>query len=210
MFQDRKDTWFVKYIFLALCLTLSGCSALSSATKKNKDTPQQIEFLVLTAASINPDVLDRAAPVRLDVFQLTKKSTFIYGSYLDLIDEENDLNGDVLSKTQHMLIPDSLKSIPLKVEKDTAYLGLTAGYRDIEDAAWKIALQNQPPKRGNRNNYLYLKVDEIGVTQLSKQEMKAELKEYASAHPDDESVTKNGDYKKPKYDYSKGVFNADN
>ena len=206
MFQDRKDTWFIKTIFILLCLTLSSCSVLNGA-KKNKDKTQQVEFLVLTSPSINLDVIDRAAPVRLDVFQLTRKSSFIYGSYLDLIDNSNDLEGDMLLKTQHILTPDSVKSIPLSLEPDTNYLGLTTGYRDIDEASWKIVLQKQPPKRGNRNNYLYLKVDEAGVAQLSKKQMKAELKEYATRHPNDKSVTKNGDYKKPKYDYSKGVFN---
>ncbi len=206
MFQDPKDNWFIKYIFILLCLTLSSCSTLSGA-KKSKDNSQPVEFLVLTSPSINLDAFDRAAPVRLDVFQLTRKSTFIYGSYLDLIDEDNDLNGDVLLKTQHILTPDSLESISLSLEEDTNYLGLTTGYRDIEDASWKIALQKQPPKWGDRNSYLYLKIDKAGVSQLSKQQMKVELKEYAKRHPNDKSVTKNGEYKKPKYDYSKGVFN---
>lgn len=206
MFQDPKNTWFVKYILILLCTVLPSCSTLSSV-KKNKDDTQPVEFLVLTTPLINPDVLDRASPVRLDVFQLTKKSTFIYGAYLDLIDEDNDLNGAVLSKSQHILTPDSITSIPLGLEKDTNYLGLTTGYRDIEDASWKLALQKQPPKRGSRNSYLYLKVDESGIFQLSKKQMKSELKEYAKRHPDDETVSKNGDYKKPKYDYSKGIFN---
>lgn len=207
MFQDKNDSWFVKYIFILLCLTLSSCSALNSGVKKNKDNTQTVEFLVLTSPSINFDMINRAAPVRLDVFQLSRKSSFIYGSYLDLIDEENDLNGDVLLQNQHTLTPDSINLIPLNIEKDTNYLGLITGYRDIEDASWKITLQKQPPKRGSRNSYLYLKVDKAGVYQLSKKQMKAELKEYAKRHPSDKSVTKNGDFKKPKYDYSKGVFN---
>lgn len=206
MFQDKKDNWFMKYTFILLCLTLSSCSVLSDATKK-KDNTQQAEFLVLTAPSINLDMVNRAAPVRLDVFQLQRKSNFTYGHYLDLIDDDNDLNGDVLLKTQHILTPDSITSIPLSLEEETNYLGITTGYRDIEDASWRIALQKQPPKWGDRNSYLYLKVDESGIFQLSKKQMKAELKEYAKRHPNDETVSKNGDYKKPKYDYSKGVFN---
>lgn len=207
MFQNPKDTWFIKYIFIVLCLTLSSCSALNSATKKNKDNTQQVEFLVLTAPSINLDVVNRAAPVRLDVFQLARKSTFIYGSYLDLIDDDNDLNNDVLLKTQHILTPDTIKSIPLSLEKDAKYLGVTTGYRNIEDASWKLALHKQPPKWGSHNSYLYLKIDKSGIAQLSKKQMKAELKEYAKRHPNDKTVTKNGDFKKPKYDYSKGIFN---
>jgi len=205
MFQDKKNTWFISCSFIVLCLMLSSCSTLSSATK-NKSNAEQVEFLILTAPSINLDVVNRPAPVRLDVFQLVRKSNFIYGSYLDLIDDENDLNGDVLFKTQHILTPDSIKSVPLSLEEGTNYLGLTTGYRDIEDASWRIALQKQPSKLGSRSSYLYLKVDQSNVFQLSKKQMKAELKEYAKRHPNDKSVTKNGKYKKPKYDYSKGVF----
>lgn len=206
MFQDKKDTWFMKYVFILLCLTLSSCSMLNGATNK-KDNIQEVDFLVLSAPSINLDMVNRAAPVRLDVFQLTRKPAFIYSNYLDLIDDNNDLKGDILMSSQHILTPDSLVSIPLNLEENTNYLGLTTGYRDIESASWKIALQKQPPKWGNRNSYLYLKVDESGIFQLSKKQMKSELKEYAKRHPQDKTVSKNGDYKKPKYDYSKGVFN---
>ena len=205
MFQGLKDSWFVKYFFILLCPILSSCSLLSTA--KDKEHIQQVDFLVLTAPSINLDVVNRAAPVRLDTFQLARKSTFIYGSYLDLIDEDNNLKGDVLSKTQHILTPDTIKSIPLNLEKDTNYLGLTTGYRDIEDTSWKIVLQKQPPQWWGHDSYLYLKVDDSGIFQMSKKQMKAELKEYAKRHPDDKSVTKNGAFKKPKYDYSKGMFN---
>lgn len=206
MFQDLKNTWLIKYIFISLYLMLSGCSVFNNAAEKNKNNAEQVDFLVLTSPSINLDVVNRAAPVRLDMFQLTKKSIFVYGSYLDLIDEDNDLKGDLLSKTQHILMPDTIKSIPLSLKKETNYLGFTAGYRDIEDASWKIVLQKQPPKWGGRDSYLYLKVDKSGISQISKKQMKAELKAYAKRHPDDKSVTKNGDFKKPNYDYSKGIF----
>lgn len=204
MFKDLKYTWFIKYIFFLLCITLSSCSALNSASKK--DNTQQVEFLVLTAPSINLDVVSRPTPVRLDVFQLARKSLFVYENYLDLINEDNSLNGDLVLKTQYILTPDSIKSIPLSLEEDTNYLGLTTGYRDIENVSWKLVLQKQPTK-GSRNSYLYLKIDNSGIFQMSKQQMKAELKEYAKRHPNDKSVTKNGDFKKPKYDYSKGIFN---
>lgn len=206
MFHDPKNTWFTKYIFILVCTVLSGCSTLSG-TKKDQGNTQLVEFLVLTTPLINPDVLDRASPVRLDVFQLTEKSTFVYDTYLDLIDEDDNLNDAVLSKSEHILTPDSITSIPLGLEKDTNYLGLTTGYRDIEEVSWKLVLHKQPPKWGSRNSYLYLKVDESGIFQLSKKQMQSELKEYARRHPDDETVSKNGDYKKPKYDYSKGIFN---
>lgn len=208
MFQDIKNTWFIKSAFILICLLLSSCSVLNSASKKSGENTQKIEFLVLTSPFINPDVVDRAAPVRIDVFQLARKSNFIYSSYLDLIDEDNALKDDALATTQYMLVPDSINSIPLDIMKNSDYLGVIAGYREIEDANWKLVLQKQPPKRGSRTSYLYVKVNESGIFQLSKKQMKAELKEYAKRHPDDKTVTKNGDFKKPKYDYSKGVFNA--
>lgn len=208
MFSDKSGIWALRCTAVALFLMLSSCSVFNSTTQNNKDESQQVEFLVLTSPSINPDVLDRASPIRLDVFQLTKKSNFIYTNYLDLIEENNDLNGDLLFRTQQMLVPDSVISIPLKVSQDIEYLGLTTGYRNIDDAAWKIALKKQPQKWGDSNNYLYLKVDESKVVQLSKEQMKAELKQYAKRHPKNKQVAKNGNFRKPSYDYNKGVFDA--
>ncbi|WP_348549753.1 type VI secretion system lipoprotein TssJ [Psychrobacter sp. KFRI-CH2-11] len=194
----------LKYTIVLSSLVTSSCTVFSNA--KEKDYNQQVDFLVLTAPSVNLDVMDRAAPARLDIFQLTKKPTFIYEEYLDLIDEDNDLKGDLLVKDQHMIIPDTIKSIPLSLEKDTNYLGITTGFRDIENTSWKIVLQKQPPQWWSQNSYLYLKVDSSGIFQISKRQMKEELKKYAKRHPNDKSVTKSGVFKKPKYDYSKGIF----
>ena len=178
----------LKYTIVLSSLVISSCTVFSNA--KEKDYNQQVDFLVLTAPSVNLDVVDRAAPARLDIFQLTKKPTFIYEEYLDLIDEDNDLKGDLLLRNQHMIIPDTIKSIPLSLEKDTNYLGITTGFRDIENTSWKSVLQKQPPQWWSQNSYLYLKVDSSGIFQISKRQMKEELKKYAKRHPDDKSVTK--------------------
>lgn len=202
----------IKYALVLMCLVLSSCATIGKL--KGNDKTDKVEFLVLTSPSINPDVIDRAAPVRLDVFHLQKKSEFIYTNYLELIEDEDNsedegaaVESEIIDKSQHMLTPDSLNVIPLEVKSDIKYLGLIVGYRDIEEANWKVALQKQPKRWFGRGNYLYLMVDDAGVVQLSKKEMREELKEYASRHPEDESVTKNGTFKRKKYDYSKGIFN---
>lgn len=209
MYPYIKSKWFIKSAFLTLCLTLSSCTTLSNPSSKSSNNAQKVDFLILTTSSINPDIINRASPVRLDIFQLKTKDDFIYSSYADLISGDKDPNSGDSVSTQHILKPDSIHAIPLELEQDVDYIGITIGYREIEEATWKIVLQKQPNKWGDTYNYLYLKVAEDGISQLSKSQMKAELSDYAKRHPDDERVTKNGNYKKPKYDYSKGIFNKE-
>lgn len=58
----------------------------------------------------------------------------------------------------------------------------------------------------SNHNYLYLKADSSGITQLSEKQMRASLREYAKNHPEDTSISKSGKPKPAKIDRSKGTY----
>lgn len=210
MYKGFRGMRISKLLWLIVILhivTISGCALFKDSSQLSpKD--ETIDVLILSTPSINPDIFNRPSSVRLDLFQLLDIEDFTHTNYLDLIEENNSLNGKVKSKSQYILHPDSLKYISYEINKDTKYLGIIVGYQNIEGVKWQLPLIKQPKGwNGAENNFLYLKVDQWGVEQLSGDEMKAELKEYAKTHPDDEKVSKSGKFKKPKYDYSKGIFN---
>lgn len=212
MLYNYNFSTFTKALILNtfLMFLLSGCTLLKSS--ENSDVgDENIDILVLTDLSINPDFFGRPAPVRLDIFEMSAVDKFIYTNYLDLANNENVLNDALISKTQYILYPDNLKYLNYKIAKETKYLGVAVGFRNIEEKKWRLALYKQPQMWGDRfNKYLYLKIDETGIQQLSDKDMKKELKEYATKHPEDQNVSKSGRFKKPKYDYSKGVFSEQN
>lgn len=201
-----KDISKYKTFVLILSILLAGCASLKEMAN-SEDESENVDVLILSTSTINPDIFNRPSPVRLDFFQLQKIESFAYTSYLDLIEEEGPTE-KIKSRSQYIIHPDSLKYINYEIKKDTKYLGVIAGYRNIDDVKWQLTLSKQPIGwNESGNNYLYLKLDQSGIKQLSEKEMKIELKQYAKQHPEDKSVTKYGKFKKPKYDYSKGIFN---
>lgn len=202
-----QSNWEYKVLLLFLSITLTSCASLKESTKSENEN---IDVLILSTSTINPDIFNRPSPVRLDLLQLQEVESFVHSGYLDLIEEENISTEKTKSssRSQYIIHPDNLKYINYEISKDTKYLGVIAGYRNIDDVKWQLALLKQPISwNATGSKYLYLKLDQWGIKQLSEKEMKTELKQYAKQHPEDESVNKYGIFKKPKYDYSKGIFN---
>lgn len=180
-------------------------SSLAGDSKNDKKT--QIEILVLSTPEINLDIFNRPTPIRLDLYQMTEQGRFNYSTYLDLIDEDNSLNKKLITRTQYMIHPDEVEFIIIDIDKDTKYLGVTGGFKNIDETNWRLTLFKQPSNwMAGNNGYLYLKVNSAGIKQISKREMKAELKRYAKEHPDNKNFDKYGRFKKPDLDYSKGIF----
>lgn len=204
---NTKLSKTLKYMIMMTPFLIISCATLESLSK-NDEEDADIDVLILVSSDVNPDIFNRPSPIRIDLFQLVDTKEFILTEYLELIEKDNTLKDQLKSSSQYIVHPNSLKYINLEVDKDTKYLGVTAGFREIANTQWKLSLIKQPAGWGqSSSNYLYLKVDNTGIKQLSKKEMKLELKEYAKTHPDDHMVTKYGNFKKPKYDYSKGIFN---
>ena len=170
-----KDISKYKTFVLILSILLAGCASLKEMAN-SEDESENVDVLILSTSTINPDIFNRPSPVRLDFFQLQKIESFAYTSYLDLIEEEGPTE-KIKSRSQYIIHPDSLKYINYEIKKDTKYLGVIAGYRNIDDVKWQLTLSKQPIGwNESGNNYLYLKLDQSGIKQLSEKEMKMNSK----------------------------------
>lgn len=128
-------------------------------------------------------------------------------TYKELMENDKALGDKLVRRTQYIVRPDSIKYIPLQVDNTAKYLGVIAGYLNIDNANWKLSLLKQPKTSLNTNqNYLYIYADKAGLQQLSQAQMTALLKDYAKRHPKDPMVKKNGKLVIPKPDYSKGIY----
>lgn len=181
-----------------------GCSTLN---KSSEPKPQELNFQIFGSRTLNPDLEHVASPMRIDIFELKEIGEFNAVSYKELMENEKSLGDKLIRRTQYIVHPDSIKYIPLKVDNNAKYLGVAAGYLDIDNANWKLSLLKQPKAYLVTNqNYLYIFADKLGLQQISQSQMTTLLKDYAKRHPKDPMVKKNGKLVTPKPDYSKGIY----
>ena len=102
---------------------------------------------ITAATDVNPDLQARPSPIILHVLELTAIDEFNRADFFALT--QNDaaaLGGDVLTKTELILTPGSSREIQLELNQQAAYLGLVAGYRDIDNAQWRLSQKIAPGK----------------------------------------------------------------
>lgn len=128
---------------IAVGLLAAVLTACGSAPTKTHD----LQIRVSATTDVNPDVESRPSPVILHVLELTAIDGFNSADYYSLTkDDASALGGDVLNKTEIILTPGASKEISLELNQQTAYLGFVAGYRDIDNARWRLSQEVVPGK----------------------------------------------------------------
>ena len=122
--------------FLLSALVVFAAACAGPGTPK----PHKLQLEIKATADVNPDIDNRPSPVILHVLELSAVDEFLKADFFALTsDDASALGGDVLNKTELILTPGSSKSMSLDLKPDTSYVGFVAGYRDIDNARWRVA-----------------------------------------------------------------------
>lgn len=196
-------------VFLGVA-TIS-CSSNKKPPKESDEKGVKVDMQVLTSLDANPNTEGKAAPIRLDFYQLSADAEFSQADFFDLVQKPKDALGDkLIQSNQYMLYPDAVMVLSMKLDSNLKYFGAVASYRNLENKEWRTILFKQSkPWYKFKKNYLYLYIDNSGINQLSRQEMHQKLKEYQTRHPGDKTV-RNGKARPEKNDMSKGIFRRAN
>lgn len=195
-----------QYMFILSFLTLTSCASIKSPLKSTKEA-RSVDLLMISSENINPDISGQASPIKVDIYQLIDKQKFNSLNYIQLSQSKELLKDDVVDKKEIMMYPDKLHLGKLKLNPEAKYLAMVAGFRHIDNSKWKHIFIRQPLTYEHPfDDYLYLKIDKLDLIQMSKEEMKTELKKYSEKHPKDKRLNKKGKVKQSEFDYSKGIF----
>ena len=95
------------------------------------------------------------------MLQLTDAVAFNQANYFDLTrDDATALGSDAISKTEIVLTPGDARELPLELSPLTAHLGLVAGYRDIDNAVWRVSQAVRPGK----TDWISINLDKHSIT----------------------------------------------
>jgi type VI secretion system protein VasD len=121
---------------VAVALALIGCGG-----------PAVIRADIVAGADVNPDVRGRPSPVVVKVFELKSLAAFETADFFSLFEKDKEtLGGELLARDELSLVPGAKQALTHELKPDTRYLGVVAGYRDLERATWRAAVPVPPNK----------------------------------------------------------------
>jgi len=129
-------------ISLLAVAVLGLLSACAGAPKR-----ENLGLQISTTADVNPDMQGRPSPIILHVMELNSTEQFNRLDYMGLTQPSGAaLGAELLGKTQVVLQPGESKTLPMEINPMTTAIGLVAGYRDIDNAAWRKTIPIIPGK----------------------------------------------------------------
>jgi type VI secretion system protein VasD len=117
---------------LALALLVAGCGA------PKVPTPVPVEGILAADAGLNPDVSGRPSPVTVKVYQLHTSGSFESSDFFSLYSQAATVLGaDLVSSTDIIVRPGESKTFGQEIDPRTRFVGIVAGFRDIQNANWR-------------------------------------------------------------------------
>lgn len=123
---------------MLIALLTSAMIGLLSACAGGPPPREPLGMQITAAADVNPDMQGRPSPIILHIMELNSTEQFNRLDYMGLTQPSGAaLGAELLGKNQVVLQPGEAKSQPMELNPMTTAIGLVAGYRDIDNAAWR-------------------------------------------------------------------------
>jgi type VI secretion system protein VasD len=152
---------------LAGILTGTVATSLAGCSSPPPPPPPTVVSLAITATkAVNPGVDGTPAPVMLRIYQLGAAGTFEKADFFQLNDKDQALLGpDMLGRDQAVMTPGASQTMKFEVKPGTRFIGVTAAYRDIDHAEWRVDVPVPP----NATTNIAVNADALKLTATAGQ-----------------------------------------
>ena len=149
----------IKLLFILISLSsLNACDYF----QRNR----MVDLKVTASQNLNPDLNERPSPVVLGFYELTDKIPFkslgfskiSYQSY-------QNLKTTLIDYSTIEVRPSEIKNRLIKLHHNTAYLGIVAAYRQLDNSRWKQLIELP-----NNKNHMHINI------RLTQTKMSAKIK----------------------------------
>jgi type VI secretion system protein VasD len=136
------------YIYVFVVIVLAALAGCSGATRK--ELPVPIQFSLRATPNANPSVSGRPSPVVVSIYELRNSAGFLAADFMSLIrDDRAALGEDRLARQEYVLQPGETRLVRRRSDLSTRFIGVVAGYRDMEGSVWRaIAAIPAPNQAG--------------------------------------------------------------
>ena len=143
-------------IALACAVAIAGCASPPPPPK-----PTAVKASLQASATVNPDIHKRPSPVVVRVYELKSSAAFDAADFLSLYERDQaTLGAEMAGREEFTLRPGETRPWEKVAGPETRFIGVIAGYRNIERARWKTLI----PIKANALNTVAIKIDEIAVS----------------------------------------------
>jgi type VI secretion system protein VasD len=120
-------------VLLAGPVALAACAA-----PPPPPPPPVLELTVIGGADQNPDTTGKPVAVALHLFELVGTAKFERADIFALIEREKaTLGADSPASEEFVIAPGETRTITHPLKPDVQFVGLTALFRDIDNATWR-------------------------------------------------------------------------
>ncbi len=115
---------------------LVACAGVSGGAIADK---VEVQAEIVAASELNPDYRGRPSPVSLILFQLSAADGFRNADFFSLYSDPEAavLGGDLIERTQMVVQPGESRPFEAEFDEEARFIGVVAGFRDIENAEWR-------------------------------------------------------------------------
>lgn len=120
------------------CALVTGCS-LNPFSDADEEAVK-LELAVVASEDLNPDIKGQPSPIEIRLFQLSSLTEFERADFFDLY-QEDPLPSSLLDTRILIIKPGETTQVVTDLDMNTQYIGVVAGYRDLDHAIWHDAIQ---------------------------------------------------------------------
>ena len=107
--------------------------------------PTVIQAALQVQPDVNPDARGRASPIVVKIYELKSLAIFNNADFFSLFEHNKEtLGAELVAVDEFHLMPGETRRFERALQPDTQYLGVAAGFRDLERAQWRAATAVAP------------------------------------------------------------------
>lgn len=129
---------------VTMTLLLVACAKDAKAPHPT-DKAATVALHFSAAEGLNAGANGQPAPVRVRIFELKNPANFSRADYFALVDRaQRSLGVDLIDQDEVWLLPGQQLNVDRSLNVATRQVGLVVGYRDIDQAQWRVVLDIAP------------------------------------------------------------------
>jgi type VI secretion system protein VasD len=150
----KQHLWIFLLIVL-LCLT--GCGKA------------RLDLNIASQPNVNPDNSGRPSPVVVKVYELRHSLAFKQADFLALFENPMPtLGANLIAADELVFVPGEARKISYKPSADTRFVGVVAGFRQMERAQWRVLKPVDPEEK----NLLGLEFNDVSILVIPEDQVK--------------------------------------
>jgi type VI secretion system protein VasD len=120
-------------------LLILAAVALGGCAGPGLKPPTLANLTLHATTTVNPDAGGRPSPIVLSVFELRAAGRFNAADFLSLHERaDQTLAADLARREEVLLAPGESRTLNLRLQEGSRYLGITGGYRRFGEARWRV------------------------------------------------------------------------